>query len=137
MRIANLELTEFPLAILDYSLGNYCRLLLFQRYTQKVVRVTLIVKGIFSDLCKRSHGRTVCVSLNYHHSRLPYRESELSHFCLMATVCLAKKTGQDSVWACLHYFTEVFVWSRACMTAQILVTVLTLSCATCRVKAVH
>ena len=63
MRIANLELTEFPLAILDYSLGNYCRLLLFQRYTQKVVRVTLIVKHVFSDLCKRSHGRTLCVCL--------------------------------------------------------------------------
>lgn len=109
MRIANLELTEFPLAILDYSLGSCCGLLLFQRHMQEVVRVTLIFKGVFSDLCKRSHGRTVCVSLNYHHSILPYRETELSCFCLMATLCLAQKTGQDSARASLCCLTKVFV----------------------------
>jgi len=109
MRIGNLEHTEFPLAILEYSLGNYCRLLFFRRYMQKVVRVTFIFKSVFSDFCKRSHGKTVCVSLKYRHSILPYRESELSCFCLMATVCLAEKTGQDSARASLHCLAKVFV----------------------------
>lgn len=89
MRIANLELTEFPLAVLDQSLGGYCRLVL--KKMQKVMRASLIFRGVFSSLCSR---RTVSVSLNADHSVLPYRGSELSRLCLTPTAWLAKITGE-------------------------------------------
>lgn len=68
---------------------------------------------------------------------LSERESELSCFCLVATILFRWKTGQDSVRASIHFLTKVFVWLRACMTAQILVAVLTLSCASCKVKCIN
>lgn len=79
MRIADLELTEFPLAVLDWSLGHYCRLV--SKKMQKVMRASLIFRGVFGSLCAGSSGRTVSVSLNGYHATLPYRGSELSCLC--------------------------------------------------------
>lgn len=92
MRIANSELTEFPLAVLDWSLGSYCRLV--SKKMQKVTRASFIFRGVFSSLCAGSSRRTVSVSLNGYHATLPYRGSELSCLCLMPSGWLAKITGE-------------------------------------------
>lgn len=136
MRKANLDLTEFPLAILDYSLGNYCRLL-FQRYMQKVVRVTLIFKGVFNDFRKRGHerGQYVCLWTII----IPCYLTENQNcrvFAWWPLSCLDENQGK-TLWGPLHCLTKIFVWLRACMTAQILVAVLTLSCASRKVKCIN
>lgn len=106
--------------------GICCRLV--SKKMQEVTRASLIFRGVLSSHCARSSGRTGSVSLRGYHSILLYRGSGLSCLCLMPAVWLAEITGEGHPTLPEKGVSLV----KSFQTAHVLVTVFTLSSATCR-----